>query len=654
VPREGVYRLEGDVGSLAVPDSLRGLLAARLDALDPELHNLVADAAVLGSTFPAEALVAVSGRPDAEVRLALAELVRREVLEVSSDPLSPQRGSYGFTHNLLRQVAYEMLSRRDRKTRHLAVAAHLRATFAGDGDEMIDVIARHYLDALAAVPGDPDTDTVRTEAISALERAAERALRSGAPLTASNNFAAAATLTAEADAPESALAAAALLERAAAADSITGNAALSTEHADAARAIYDRLGEKRAAARVQVIAGQALREGRRYSEARDRLQAALTVLRENPDRDTVTALSELSSIEAFTGGPAADALTTEALVLGQAVDVDAHRLATLFIVRGIAMYFANRNSEALANIEFAARLAEQAGDSIVLGRALVNLSTGQLPTDPAAAAAAAKTATELCRRVGARGQLATAVANLATAQLWMGEWDQTEELVQTAAEADGLAETTDVTELRILLAALRGDLRTASELHRRAHFSTAEDLQDRSYSVALELLMASVADDPLQVVRRASEVVEIAEGLGIRHEVVTWAWPLVSRAAQSVGDTATLNEMVAALDAHPNGHLPPLLRIERDLANAPSRVDPAATFGSAIMALRRFGSPYHLAHGLLDYAGYLVSTGDTVGADPLIEEALGIADRLRARPLRRRAELVESRRTPSSETGGRS
>ena len=118
-PVEGVYRLVGDVGELAVPDSLHALLAARLDALDPDVRRLVADAAVLGTTFPAEALIAVSGQDEAAVRAALAELVRREVLTVSADPLSPERGSYGFAQHMLRQVAYDTLSRRDRKARHL-------------------------------------------------------------------------------------------------------------------------------------------------------------------------------------------------------------------------------------------------------------------------------------------------------------------------------------------------------------------------------------------------------------------------------------------------------------------------------------------------------------------------------------------------------
>ena len=51
-PVEGEYRLVGDVGELAVPDSLHALLAARLDALDPGVRRLVTDAAVLGSHLP--------------------------------------------------------------------------------------------------------------------------------------------------------------------------------------------------------------------------------------------------------------------------------------------------------------------------------------------------------------------------------------------------------------------------------------------------------------------------------------------------------------------------------------------------------------------------------------------------------------------------
>ena len=193
-PVEGVYRLVGDIGQLAVPDSLHALLAARLDVLDPQARRLVSDAAVLGTTFPAEALIAVSGQDETTVRSALAELVRREVFSVSADPLSPELGSYQFAQQMLRQVAYDTLSRRDRKARHLKVAAHLRSAFAGDGEEVADVIARHYLDALSAVPEDPDAAEIRGQAVAALIRAAERARRTGAPALAVTIYDAAAQL----------------------------------------------------------------------------------------------------------------------------------------------------------------------------------------------------------------------------------------------------------------------------------------------------------------------------------------------------------------------------------------------------------------------------------------------------------------------------
>jgi len=307
-PIEGVYRLTGDVGQLAVPDSLHALLAARLDALDPGVRRLVADAAVLGTTFPAEALIAVSGQDEAVVRAALAELVCREVLAVSADRLSPERSSYGFAQEMLRQVAYDTLSRRDRKARHLAVAAHLRAAFAGDGEEVAEVIARHYLDAL---PDDGDAGQIRGEAIAALVRAAERARRAGA------SYANAARLT-PADTAGGQPAAAALWEHAAEAAYISADWAAAVEQTGQAADAYRQCGDTRSAARAQVIAGQALRRWGRHAQAREQLTAAVAVLRKDPDADTVRALGELARLEVFAGSPAADALSAETLALGQA------------------------------------------------------------------------------------------------------------------------------------------------------------------------------------------------------------------------------------------------------------------------------------------------------------------------------------------------
>ena len=201
-PIDGVYRLVGDIGELSVPDSLQSLLAARLDALDPESRRLVADAAVLGTSFPAEALTAVSGMPDAEVRRILAELVRKEVLAVRADPLSPERGHYGFTQTMFRQVAYDTQSRRERKARHLKVAEHLSRVFPDQGEEVAEVVAEHVLDALRAVPEDPDVPDLRLRGCDLLDRAGQRALAVGAPATAAESFAKAAELAAESGWPD--------------------------------------------------------------------------------------------------------------------------------------------------------------------------------------------------------------------------------------------------------------------------------------------------------------------------------------------------------------------------------------------------------------------------------------------------------------------
>jgi tetratricopeptide (TPR) repeat protein len=655
VPQDGIYRLVGDLGALSVPDSLHALLAARLDALDPELRALVADAAVVGTTFPAEALVAVSQQDESTVRRGLAELLRREVLEISADKLSPQRGSYRFAQNLLRQVAYDTLSRRDRKARHLAVAAHLRATFPGDGDEVIDAIARHYRDALDAVPDDPDAGEIRTQAVDALKRGAERASRSGSPRGAATSYATAAELLEQSGTRGFEEAAAALWEATAEAENVAGDYFAAAGHADHARVGYTAAGQSRAAARAQRIAGSALSGAGRNREAAQRLTAALEVLRPDPDRDTVRALGSLAGLYAFSAGTEADRLSAEALVLGRDLDLDDEEFARLFTARGLALSLANRPQEAIAHFEHAARLGERAGASEEQGAALLNLADSLLSIDPRAAAGAARKAWEHNRRVGARVMLSIAVGNLVSALILTGDWDEAEEALATTIEADGVDED-HIMVARGILAALRGDIETARRLSAAPELRVSEDPQDQSVSAIIDMLLAESHGDLTTTLDRAQAVVALEPVLSVRHEYFPWAWATATRVARELGDSATIERLLADLDAHPAGQLPALIRIERDLARARQAGDAEASgattmFTTAIAAARRFGSPYHLAQGLLDQADYEVSRHDAGSSDrtdsaaPLIAEARQIAERLGARPLTERAERVE-RPTP--------
>jgi class 3 adenylate cyclase/predicted ATPase len=660
-PVEGTYRLTGDIGELVVPDSLHALLAARLDALDPAVRRLVADAAVLGSSFPAEALMAVSGRDEDFVRAALADLVRREVLSVSADPLSPERGSYQFAQEMLRQVAYDTLSRRDRKTRHLAVAAQLRAAFAGDGEEVVDVIARHYLDALSAIPDDPDAAQIRGQAIAALIRGAERAERTGAPARAAASYATAAQVSQPETADEAGgeVAAAVLWERAAQAAINDGSWPAAIEYAGRAREDRLRQGDTRGGARAQAIAGRALRWWGRHGEAREQLTAAVEVLRADPDTDTVRALDELATLEVFAGSPEADRLSTEALTLGEALDVGAGQLAQLFTIRGIYLTTVERRAQASAHLRESVRLATQAGDSFILGRALANLSDVLMSTDAAAAADAARTAIGHLRRVGNRAGLAFAIENLAAALVLLGDWDTAEAEFAQAVDSDGLADSEMLACNRGWLAALRGDVGTADTLLAGLRdLRASEDPQDRSMVSTAEAFTATARRQPQDVLRYTRAVLADADALGISHNSLRWAWPLAARAAFELQDTVAAHDLMALLDSYPPGYIPPMLRAERDLAGARLAAhggDPgaAAIFATVISSLRELNIPYHLAGGLLDQADHLTGLGDAEAAALAIDEARDIAHRLRCQPLLGRAAVVAPAGIPHVDlTGG--
>ena len=76
----------------------------------------------------------------------------------------------------MKKVAYETLSKRERKTTHLAAAEFIERGPTGEEDELIEVIASHYLDAYEAAPDAEDADEIKAKARAALVRAGERAM----------------------------------------------------------------------------------------------------------------------------------------------------------------------------------------------------------------------------------------------------------------------------------------------------------------------------------------------------------------------------------------------------------------------------------------------------------------------------------------------
>src|SRR5207245_3604507 len=161
--------------------------AARLDGVSADERRLLQDGAVFGKTFTRQALAAISGLDDAQLDPVLAGLVRKEVLSIQADPRSPEHGQYGFLQDLVRRVAYETLSRRERKARHLAAAMQIEQAFLSE-QEVVEVLASHYLAAYEAAPEDTDAGEIKQRAADLLARAGERAASLAASEEAEHYF----------------------------------------------------------------------------------------------------------------------------------------------------------------------------------------------------------------------------------------------------------------------------------------------------------------------------------------------------------------------------------------------------------------------------------------------------------------------------------
>ena len=138
---DGGWRLEDASLVDEVPETIRLVIAARLDALPSDSKRLLADASVCGSTTWRGLLDAVSevANPGAVLR----DLVARGLLHKQSRSSVAGTTEYGWKHALIRDVAYEALPRATRAERHLQVADWLRST-APKGREPVEAIAYQY------------------------------------------------------------------------------------------------------------------------------------------------------------------------------------------------------------------------------------------------------------------------------------------------------------------------------------------------------------------------------------------------------------------------------------------------------------------------------------------------------------------------------
>jgi tetratricopeptide (TPR) repeat protein len=159
-----------------VPETLQALIAARLDTLSPERKGVLQDAAVVGKVFWTGALAAVGSLDEREVRDALHELVRRDLVRPSRRSSVEGQAEFAFGHGLVRDVAYAQIPRTVRVRKHETAAGWIEQIAGDRVADYAELLAHHYGEALAlaraaGVASTEQEDRVRRFLILAGERA---------------------------------------------------------------------------------------------------------------------------------------------------------------------------------------------------------------------------------------------------------------------------------------------------------------------------------------------------------------------------------------------------------------------------------------------------------------------------------------------------
>jgi class 3 adenylate cyclase/tetratricopeptide (TPR) repeat protein len=176
VQRGGAWMLENPE-DLPVPDTVLGIIAARLDTLSAEDKTVLQDASVLGKVFWPGALAHIAQRGRWAIEEALRRLAQKELIRRRPDASFSDDLEYAFVHALIRDVAYRTILRPLRAEKH-RLAAEWISSRPGARRERADTIAHHYTTALenaeASGAAAPELRRAASEAVEAV------ALRAGA------------------------------------------------------------------------------------------------------------------------------------------------------------------------------------------------------------------------------------------------------------------------------------------------------------------------------------------------------------------------------------------------------------------------------------------------------------------------------------------
>ena len=649
----GSFHTTRSVQDLEVPETLHALIAARLDGLTADERWVLQDASVMGKTFTKGGLAAVTSLDGSSLDTLLTSLVRKEVLQVQADPRSPERGQYGFLQDLVKRIAYETLSKKERKTKHLAVASYLEHDSGYEEEEIVEVVASHYVQAYEAAPDAEDAPELKDKARRLLAAAGEHAASLAASEEAQRYFEQASGL---ADEPQ---ARAELLERA----GLMAYTAAKTEEAAArfeeAVALFEAEGQTHPAARVSARVAQIMWDAGKLGDAIERMERSYRVLSdEEADENTATVAAQLGRLKFFSGHkeealePLERALDiAEASLLPEVLSQALNTKGVILVARG-------RQQEGLALMRYALDVARDNEESAASLRAYFNLVDTLARIDRNHEAAdLLRDGLTLARRLGNRywewallGQVYPLYA--------AGEWDEVLDKIGSVPE-ERLGEVRQVYGnfliSRPLIYVARGDVgeaRRGVELIEDA--ATSADVQERQSYFFAHSILERATGNPREALRLAEESLSYIDAIGFSSEGIKEGLVEAVEAAFELADLAKVEDLLAMVEGLPRGSQPPFfhaqaLRFRGRLAALNGETDQVeGRFKGAIGSFRELGLPFPMAQSLLEYGEWLTHRGQAPDAEPFLLEAREIFEHLRATPWIERLEQAAPSVTASA------
>ncbi|HEV8099278.1 MAG TPA: adenylate/guanylate cyclase domain-containing protein [Gaiellaceae bacterium] len=595
-----------------LPETVQGIIAARLDALPPGEKQLLQDASVLGKVFWLGAACAVGGHEQAEAEQRMHALVRKEFVRPERRSSVGGESEYAFRHVLVRDVAYGQIPRSGRAERHERAAAWIDSL--GRGEDRADMLAHHYLEALRLrrETGGDLTPELLARAREAAREAGDRALALGAYAAASRLYEAALELSDSDDElrPDLLLAYA----RSRVDDAALDEAVLT----EAAESLLRRGGVEAAAEARARLGGVWLNRGE-GSRALACLESARELVADrDPSPEKAFVLQELGRALMMAEDERAIATATESLQLAEQLGLDASRARNLNTIGCAKVTSGDRSG--LEDLEQARAIGAEA-HSHEESSAVANLQTmyGVLG-DLRRAGELQEQTLAIARQRGIGAFIRWQEVEQAMHWYWSGRWAEAFERVNEVIEAaeEGSPHYMDSVALYVRSAILlaRGDL-DAAVADARLGLKVARmtnDPQSVNPAIALEAFVEATVANKQAANAVADELLAAWGDKGMRpqQEAVDGAWALVA-----LGRTA---ELQAALDH---------VRAQTIWHDAAGRIASGDLAGAADV-YAEIGSLPTEAYARLRAAEAFARAGDRAEADRQLRLALPVFTQLGA------------------------